>query len=128
MVVGGLKDRFLNDGIVWVKKNLSEARAALPLDIFIKEKDLDIICNILFVKFRSQSDRDAVIKVLKIVIEEVWLKPDMRLEDRAFNGFLLGMKYMLTQSWGYEKWEVQVNVASGTVHVGDEQILEVIEE
>ena len=128
MVIGGLKDKTLNDGIVWVQKNLSEAGAALPLDIFIKEKDSDIITNILFAKFRSQSDRDAAIKALKTVTEEVWMKPDMRLEDRAFNGFSFGMKYMLTQSRRYERWEVQVDVASGTMYVGEEQILEVTEE
>ena len=56
---------------------------------------------------------------------EVWMEPDMIVDDRALNGFMFGMKYMLLQSWGYEKWEIQVDVGMGTIHVGGELIVKV---
>ena len=39
MVVGGLKDKSLQEGIDWFMSKLSEVKAAVTIDIFVKDGD-----------------------------------------------------------------------------------------
>ena len=114
------------DGIEMLTKIIEETVAPMPT-FFVKYGDEVTINNLLFAKFCDQDERDeAIQKVKSKTTEGLWVKADLPAETRAVNGFLLGLKYLLSQSdWGYEKREVKVDLDDGVLKVGGEFVVSV---
>ena len=128
-VWGGLKGSF-EEAVQWVKNELEKLDIPpLVPEFFVKTGDGNFR-NILFTKFDSKQQRDEVVQKMrqrfKDEIEDAWVKPDMPVKVRAVNGFLLGLKHLLT-SWGYNKAAVKVDLDFLTLTVADEEVVRIVE-
>ena len=62
----------------------------------------------MFVKFGTKKERDAAIQIFRKAGcseggQQVWMKPDLPIEDRVRQSFVFGVKYLLSGDWGWEK-------------------------
>ena len=75
-------------------------------------------------------DRDEAIKKIKnrhSNEDGIWCKEDQPAEKRAVNGFLLGLKYLLTtEEWGYQKAEVKVDLDKGVLTIAGEFVVSAV--
>ena len=113
-VWGGLPGAY-GEAVQWIKNELSQLDVpSVAPEFFVKGGEANFK-NILFTKFESKQQRDDVIKKmrqrLEDGLEDAWVKPDLPVKVRAVNGFLLGLKHLMTSlEWGYNKSAVKVDL------------------
>ena len=82
---------------------------------------------ILFGRFASIADRDAVVTAMRnakatVGGKAIWAKPDLPLDVRTAQSVLFATKRLLVQ-WGFNKSALWVDTNLLTIYIGAEEIL-----
>ena len=85
-----------------------------PIEVYCKGD----FKGILFAKFNTKGERDAAIQIFRKAVcyeggQQVWMKPDLPIEDRARHSFVFGVKYLLAEDWGWERNAIWVEPEGG---------------
>ena len=69
-------------------------------------------------KFGTKGERDNAVKIFrKAGCQEggqtIWMKPDLPIEERVRHSFVFGLKYFLSEQWGWENNAIWVEPKGG---------------
>ena len=119
-VIGGLRDAdSADDASTWVKDKLWQMWGPQPVEVYCKGD----FRSVMFAKFSSKTDRDSAVVLLKQA-GGVWAKADQPIEVRAKASLAFGLKFLLHDKWGYEKYAIWADPESGSVWLGDDMVLQ----
>jgi hypothetical protein len=86
----------------------------------------------LWIKFDSMSVRDRVVSTLsksRLSFDSaaIWMSGDAPLPVRVEKKFLFGLKRLL-QSWGWQNFEIRVDIASKSLSIDNHTVVRVLVE
>ena len=69
-------------------------------------------------KFGTKGERDYAVQIFRKAGcqeggQKIWMKPDLPLEERVRHSFVFGLKYFLSEQWGWENNAIWVESKGG---------------
>ena len=88
----------------WITNKMLSSCGPCPTEMYCKGE----FKGILFAKFGTKGERDTAIQIMRKGRcseggQQVWMKPDLPIEDRVRHSFVFGVKYLLAGDWGWEE-------------------------
>ena len=110
VVLGGLSAlENLEYAKKWITNKMWNSYGPCPTEMYCKGE----FKGILFAKFGTKGEHDTAIQIMRKGRcsergHQVWMKPDLPIEDRVRHSFVFNVKYLLLKRWGWEKRAIWV--------------------